>query len=78
MQLETCLKLSIPSRDIEQDVVTKSVFNRLPVPRVLSLNTSPAKPTTLKIDTCRYLAWHSAFQGLGKDWLAHYQDNVTE
>ena len=36
------------------------------------------KPNDLKIDTCRFLARCFALLGLGKDWLAQYQDNVTE
>ena len=31
----------------------------------------------LKIDTCRFLVRYSALLGLGKNWLALYQDNVT-
>ena len=45
--------------------------------KVSNLNRGRVKPTTYKIDTCRYVAWHSALLGGGKDWLAHYQDNVT-
>ena len=36
------------------------------------------KPMTYKIDTCRFLVWYSALKGWGKDWLAQYQENVTE
>ena len=31
-----------------------------------------------KIDTCRFLPSHMALIGLGNDWLALCQDNVTE
>ena len=30
------------------------------------------------LDTCRFLAWRSELLGLGKDWLAQCQDNMTE
>ena len=33
---------------------------------------------TYKIDTYRFLAKCSALLGEDKDWLAQYQDNVTE
>ena len=34
------------------------------------------KPMTYKIDTCHYLARQAALLGLGKNWLAQYQDNT--
>ena len=33
---------------------------------------------TCKSDTCRVLAWHWAWIGLGKDWFAQCHDNTTE
>ena len=32
----------------------------------------------LQIDTCHYLARHSALLREGKDWLAQCKDNVTD
>ena len=37
----------------------------------------PVKPMTLKIDTCRFLAYRLALLRQGKEWLAQCQDNVT-
>ena len=31
-----------------------------------------------QIGTCRFLAWHSALIGKGKNWLTLCQDSVTE
>ena len=36
------------------------------------------KPMTYKIDTFRFLAWHSTLIWSDKDWFAEYQDNATE
>ena len=39
----------------------------------------PSRQTNdFKIDSCHFLAYHSALLGWDKDWLAQCQDNVTE
>ena len=43
-----------------------------------SLVPSLVKPITYKIDTCHFLAWLSVLSAEGKDWVALWQDNVTE
>ena len=39
---------------------------------------SPFKPMTYKIDTCCFLARHSALIGHDNDWFVQCQDNVTD
>ena len=41
-------------------------------------NAGRVKLITFKIDTCCFLARHSALIGYGKDFLAQCQNNVTE
>ena len=49
------------------------------VRKIESLLPGQVKPVTYnKIDTCHFLARHSALIGEGKDWFAQCQDNVTE
>ena len=60
------------------DAVAQSVNGMLPVLMVMSSNPSRVKPMTYKIDTCYYLAWYLALIVWDKDWLAQYQDNMTD
>ena len=42
-----------------------------------SLVLGRVKSMTYKIDTCRFVAWHSTLIGYGKDGFAQCQENVT-
>ena len=42
-----------------------------------SLLPSRVNSMTYQIYACRFLAWHLALLGYGKDWLARCQDNGT-
>ena len=57
--------------------MVQSVYHRLPIQKVGSLNPSRVKPMTYQIETCHYRAWCFALIGFDKDWFAQYQDNVT-
>ena len=59
-------------------MLDKSVERQLPVRKGGNSIPTLMKPLIDQIDTCCYLAWHSALLGEGKNWLAHFQDNVTE
>ena len=52
------------------NIQPESAEYKFPMQNVRCLNRSRVKQMTSKIDTCYYLAWHSALQELGKDWLA--------
>ena len=58
--------------------MTKLIEREPDMRKIGSLVPGRVKSRTYKIDTCRFLAWRSAFKGLNKDWLAHCQDNVIE
>ena len=58
------------------DAVADSVERRYPMQKIGGLSLNWFKPMAYKIDTCRYLAWHSALMECVKDWLAQCQENV--
>ena len=58
--------------------VTEWVERRSCVKEIRSSVPCGVKRMTYKTDTCHFLAWRSALIGLGKDWLAQCQDNVTK
>ena len=55
-----------------------SHFGRSGNLKIAHSNPGWVKINDLKIDTYRFLVSRLALLGLGKDWLAHGQDNVTE
>ena len=42
------------------------------------VNTGRVKPMTCQTYTCDYLVWHFALIRYGKEWLAQYQDMVSQ
>ena len=60
------------------DTLVESIEQR---PQMLEFGLSircRVKPVTYNVDTCHFLAWHSALIGYGKDWFAECQDKLTE
>ena len=54
--------------------LSKSVECEARVCEIESSVPGQGKPITYELDTCLFLAWHSALIGCGKHWLAQYQN----
>ena len=68
---------------IEPDRMAECVERLCPVLGDQGIRTHGFQPWSsltndVKIDICCFLAWCLALLGYGKDWLAQWQDNVTE